>query len=54
MSAISTEEMPITGNTIAFVAIGIDPVIGAAATDANVAAILEVKIKKLLIKLSSD
>ena len=53
MSAISAEEMPITGNTIAFVAIGIDPVIGAAAMDANVAAKLESKNKEI-IKLSSD
>ena len=33
--------MPMTCNTIVFVTIGIDPVIGAAAMDANVAAKLE-------------
>jgi hypothetical protein len=38
---ISADEMPMTCNTIVFVAIGIDPVIGAAAMDANVAAKLE-------------
>ena len=37
---MSTDEMPITCNTIVFVTIGIDPVIGAAATDANVATML--------------
>ena len=38
---MSADEMPMTGNTIVVVAIGTEPVIGAAATDANVAAKLQ-------------
>ena len=38
---MSADEMPTTGNTIVVVAIGTEPVIGAAATDANVAAKLQ-------------
>ena len=40
INAMSADEMPITCNTIVLVTIGTDPVIGAAATDANVAAML--------------
>jgi hypothetical protein len=38
---MSAEEIPMTCNTIVLVTIGTDPVIGAAATDANVAAKLK-------------
>ncbi len=38
---MSAEEMPMTCKTIVLVTIGIDPVIGAAAIDANVAAKLK-------------
>ena len=41
INAMSAEEMPMTGITIVVVAIGTEPVIGAAATDAIVAAKLQ-------------